>query len=177
MSPRWPDYIDAAHRKIAITAFHYDQLKAALAHSRDNGSGRPDIPVQAFFEGVVTAAISAVDQVAQAANSALGLGAGNGNLFDIAAPAIEARVPCFREWRERPIGRDLRRLRARIVHYSYVKSPTADRNWQVEVTDQNYQGPRSLLDYAEATVAYANELGIITDKLADSLTSNSAAAS
>ena len=177
MPLHWPDYIDAAHRKIDIAAFHCNQLKAALAQSRDNGSSRPDIKIQAFFEGVITAAISAADQVAQAANSALKLRAGNGRLFDVAAPEIEARVPCFREWRERPIGRDLRKLRVRIVHYSYVKSPTVDRNWQVEATNSNYQGSRSLLDYAEATVAYARELGKIADTLADSLASSNAAAS
>lgn len=177
MPSLWPDYIDAAHRKIAIAAFHCDQLKAALAHSRDNISGRPDISIQAFFEGIITATISAADLVAQAANSALNLGAGNGSLFDRAAPEIEARVPRFREWYEQPIGRDLRRLRVRIVHYSYVKSLTADRHWQVEATYPNYQGSRSLLDYAEATVAYARDLGEIANKLADSLASSSAAAS
>ncbi len=172
MQPRWPDYIDAAHRKIEIAAFHCDQLKTALSQSRDNASGCPGIPVQAFFEGVVTSAISAVDQVAQAANTALKLAAGNGNLFDITSPKIEELVPCFREWREQPIGRDLRRLRVRIVHYSYDKSPNAERNWQVETTGSEYQGPRSLIEYAEAAVAYARELGVIADKLSTSLTAS-----
>lgn len=173
MPPRWVDYIDAAHRKIAITAFHCEQLKVALSNTHSNAGGRPEIPVQAFFEGVVTAVISAADQVAQAANSALELGAGNGTLFDVASPVIEARVPDFREWRKQPIGRDLRRLRVRIVHYSYVKSPSVDRNWQVEATGSDYQGPRDLFTYAQAAVAYACKLGPIADRLAESLAANS----
>lgn len=173
MPAHWTDYIDAAHRKIDIAAFHCEQLKAILAQRRGDASERPDIPVQAFFEGVIMAMISAVDQVAQAANSALALHANIGNLFDIASPEIEARVPCFKVWREQPIGRDLRRLRARIVHYSYIKSPCADRNWQVEATSSLYQGPRDLPSYAEAAVEYARELGYIADKLAERLSTNS----
>lgn len=172
MPDRWTEYIDASHRKIAIAEFHCEQLKTALAICRDDASDRPDIPVQAFFEGVITAVISATDQVAQATNSALVLHANSGNLFNVASPAIEARVPCFTRWREQPIGHDLRRLRVRIVHYSYVKSPNADGIWQVETTGTDYHGLRDLSSYADAAVAYAKELGFIADKLALTLLAN-----
>lgn len=74
MPGHWDGYIDAAHRKISIAAFHCVQLKHALANCSPPHDGRPDIPVQAFFEGAVVAAVSAIDQIAQAANSALGWG-------------------------------------------------------------------------------------------------------
>lgn len=165
MPVHWDDYIDAAHRKIGIAEFHCEQLRHTLANYSLLPDGRPDIPTQAFFEGTVVATVSAIDQVAQAINSALGLGLGAGNLFDGAAPEIEQRVPAFRIWRDMPIGRDLRRLRTRMVHYSYDKSPNGDLAWQVEVADAKYTGSRELLAYAQAAVSYARELGAIADEL------------
>ncbi|MFK3844744.1 hypothetical protein [Stenotrophomonas sp. PS02297] len=169
----WSDYVDAAQRKAAIANFHCDQLRLALADCKAPHDGRPDVATQAFFEGVVVAAVSAIDQVAQAANSALRLGLSSGNLFAGASPEIESRVPEFKDWREDPIGRDLRRLRTRMVHYSYCKSATSAPSWQVEVVDANYAGPRELLAYAEAAAAYAQRLGAIAERLRLSLAANS----
>lgn len=171
MSTDWAAYIDAAHRKIAIAEFHCDQLLRALQDGHLDQGHRPSIAIQAFFEGVVTAVISAIDQIAQAANSALKLRAGRGkeSLFDVASPEIEARVPRFKAWREQPIGIDLRRLRTRMVHYSYEKSPDIERNWHVEATGADYTGARDLLSYAVATVAFARELGSLADELHRSL--------
>lgn len=179
MPTNWKAYIDAAHRKIAIAAFHCEQLHTALRDNHIDHGYRPSIAVQAFFEGVVTAVISATDQVAQTANSALNLGAGRGekNLFDVAFPEIEARVPGFKEWREQPIGLDLRRLRTRMVHYRYEKSPRADRNWHVESTGSDYTGARDLRSYASAAVAYARELDVLADQIQESLANAGSAAS
>ena len=176
MPTNWSDYIDAAHRKISIAAFHCEQLRHALANCQPPHDGRPDIPTQAFFEGTVVASISVIDQVAQAANSALGLGLNPGNLFDGTVAKIEQRVPEFRAWRERPIGRDLRRLRTRMVHYSYGKSSCGNPTWQVGVADANYTGSRELFAYAQAAAAYAQELGVIADKLQHSLAAGNLAA-
>jgi hypothetical protein len=172
MSAHWGDYIDAAHRKIAIAVFHCEQLKRALANCPPPHDGRPDIPTQAFFEGAVVATVSAIDQVAQAANSALGLSLQAANLIEGAYPEIEKRVPDFKAWREQPIGRDLRRLRTRMVHYSYDKSPTGDPLWQVGVVDPNYTGSRELFAYAHAAASYGQVLGTIADKLQLSLASS-----
>lgn len=176
MPGHWSDYIDAAQRKASIAAFHCEQLKHALDNCPPPHDGRPDIPTQAFFEGVVVASVSAIDQVAQAANSALGLGLGPGNLFEGASPEIEHRTPEFKAWREQPIGRDLRRLRVRMVHYSYGKSPTGEPSWQVEVADATYAGSRELLAYAQAAVAYAQELAAIAGRLQQSLAASNPAA-
>lgn len=172
----WRDYIDAAHRKAYIAAFHCEQLKHALANCRPPHDGRPDIPTQAFFEGAVVATVSAIDQVAQATNSALGLGLDAGKLFDGTAPEIERRVPEFKAWREQPIGRDLRRLRVRMVHYSYGKSQSGNLSWQVEVADANYTGSRELYAYAQAASSYAQQLATIADTLQESLVASNPAA-
>lgn len=179
MPTDWTAYVDAAHRKIAIAAFHCEQLHTALRNDHTDHGDRPSIAVQAFFEGVITAVISATDQVAQTANSALKLGAGRGrrSLFDVASPEIEARVPGFKEWRKQPIGVDLRRLRARMVHYSYVKSPSADRNWHVEPTGSDYTGARDLFTYASAAATYASELGVLADQLQESIATGDSATS
>ena len=169
MSANWTNYVDAAHRKIDIAAFHCEQLKTVLGQGCSTFTDRPNIPTQAFFEGTVVATVSAIDQVAQAVNSALNLGLAPGNLFAGASPEIESRVPAFKDWKIQPIGIDLRRLRTRMVHYSYIKSSNGDLEWQVETGSPNYTGARDLSAYAEAAVAYGRELGIIADNLMKSL--------
>ena len=172
MPTRWTDYIDAAYRKIDIAAFHYEQLKIILGQYRGPFDSRPTIPIQAYFEGTIVATISAIDQVAQAANSSLNLHLESGNLFEGASKEIESRVSTFKAWREQPIGIDLRRLRTRIVHYSYKKSSNGDQKWHVEMAYENYTGARDLSSYAEATVAYGRELALIIGKLKESLEAN-----
>lgn len=169
MSDTWRSYIDAAHRKIDIATFNCEQLAIALSDSPPPHDGRPSIPTQAFFEGVVVAVVSAVDQVTQAANSALSLGLAASNLFEGAAPEIEKLVPEFKVWRTQPIGRDLRRLRVRMVHYTYEKFASSNPLWQVERANPDYTGPRELLAYARAATTYARELAVIADKLQDAL--------
>jgi len=165
MPTPWVDYIDAAHRKIAIVSFHRGQLKAVLAEYGGSFDALPTIPIQAHFEGTIVATVSAIDQVAQAVNSALGLGLGSDRLFEGASAEIETMIPRFREWREQPIGLDLRRLRVRMVHYSYDKSPNGELQWVVEPANEGYAGPRDLASYADAAVAYGGELGVIADEL------------
>jgi hypothetical protein len=169
MPGRWNRYIDAANRKVEIAAFHFEQLSLALPKCPPPHDGRPDVPTQAFFEGLVVASIAAVDQVAQAANSALDLGLSGGNLFEGAAPQIESRVPEFRCWRTKPIGLDLRRLRVRMIHYSYEKSAAGDPSWQVEIANPAYTGSRDLLAYANAALEHFRELAVIARKLETAL--------
>lgn len=170
MASDWTSYIFAAHRKTAISQFHLAQLDLVLARDEVVTGGFPSIAAQAHFEGVIIAAISAVDQVCQAANSALKLGAGGDTkLFEVAAPQIVARVPEFEAWQLQPFGIDLRRIRARMIHYSYEKEPHSDRNWHVEDAGSGYDGPRDLHSYAKAAMEYAAALDGIADKLSDSL--------
>jgi hypothetical protein len=172
MPTHWTDYIDAAYRKIDIAAFHCEQLKITLGQYSGPFGSRPTIPIQAYFEGTIVATVSAVDQVAQAANSALNLHLESGNLFEGASREIESRIPSFRAWREQPIGIDLRRLRTRIVHYSYIKSSNGDQKWLVETANENYTGARDLSSYAEATVAYGRKLALIIGELKEWFNAN-----
>lgn len=167
--PNWETYIDAARRKIDIATFHGEQLKAALHAEQDDW--RPSIPVQASFEGIVVSVVSAIDQVAQAANSAWKIGAAPGELFQRASAAIEVQIPNFRLWREQPIGLDLRRLRTRMVHYSYDKSAAGGQAWHVEETGSGYSHSREIGSYSEAAIAYAHELARLADELDDLLRS------
>jgi len=170
MSSHWIDCIDAAYRKIDISAFHCEQLKIVLGQYC-GFDGRPSIPIQAYFEGTIVATIAAIDQVAQAVNKALSLGLSSCNLFDGASSEIGRRVPAFNDWREQPIGIDLRKLRVRMVHYSYDKSSNGGAKWLVETANDHYAGARDLSAYADAAVAYGRELGVIADKLKESLAS------
>jgi hypothetical protein len=172
MPSHWTEYLVAAHRKVDIAAFHCEQLKSALGRYNGSFDGCPTIPIQAYFEGTVVAAVSAIDQVAQAANSALELRLRSEDLFDCASSQIERRVPAYRNWRDQPIGVDLRRLRTRIVHYSYTKSSSGDLKWEVETVNGNYAGARDLSAYAEAVVVYCRELAVIADELRESFAAN-----
>lgn len=165
--PIWEAYIDAARRKIDIAIFHGEQLKAALCAEQHDW--RPSVPVQASFEGVVISVVSAIDQVAQAANSAWKLGAAPGELFEKASAVIETELPSFRAWRDQPIGLDLRRLRTRMVHYSYDKSAAGGRAWHVEETGSGYGDSRDVGSYSEAAIAYGHELAHLANELADVL--------
>jgi len=167
MPSHWTDYIDAAHRKIKIAEFHYEQLGVMLKQRTALIDSPPAISTQAFFEGVVVAVVSAMDQVAQSANSARNLGLRPDNLFNGASHEIEKIIPEFKDWREKPIGLDLRRLPTRMVHYSYIKSSNGELVWEVETANENYNGPRDLIGYAESAVSHARELGRLTDHLAD----------
>lgn len=56
-----------------------------------------------------------------------------------------------------PIGPDLRRIRTRIVHYSYKKTPH-ESFWVVESADSAYKGSRELLSYATSAVEFGKRL-------------------
>lgn len=167
---KWEAYLDAARRKIQIASYHAHVLEEQLAQNDFPLDGRPPISVQASFEGVVFAVIAAIDQVAQAVNSALKLGLSSGELFEGVTKEIEVRVPEFRSWRNDPMGLDLRRLRTRMAHYSYQKR-SAKLIWEVESANEAFVGSRELASYAKAAVAYAHTLESFLDSLTRGLSS------
>lgn len=164
----WTNYLDAARRKIEIASFHANALDDFLKRGETPNDGRPPIAVQASFEGVVIAVVAAIDQVAQAVNSALGLRLPPADLFQGASREIEARVPEFKEWRENPLGIDLRRVRTRMMHYSYRKTAAAP-TWDVEVGTVDFKGLRDLSSYAKAAVTYAGALKALVEKVEKNL--------
>jgi len=160
--------LNAAKRKIGIAEFHYQQLKLQLAATEVQSENPPPIPIQAYFEGVVTSIIAAIDQVAQAANYGLSLHLKNGNLVEKGFAALITEIPGLQTWYSNNFGIDLRRIRTRMVHYSYKKMPLA-LVWTVESTDSKYTGSRDLGIYADKALKYGLELAtnfpIIEQKL------------
>jgi hypothetical protein len=151
-SEGWEKCFQAAHRKVAISRYHRDRLEEIIKQS-EPPEELSSIPVQAYFEGVVVSVMAAVDQVAQGVNFAIGLGAKPSKLFEMAFKEIIRLLPKVRMWYENPLGIDLRRIRTRIIHYSYKKSP-AESQWFVESAGMQYKGNRELVAYSIAAVNY-----------------------
>jgi hypothetical protein len=105
--------------------------------------------------------MAAVDQIAQATNSARNLRLPPTELVEKAFNVLGDAVPAINSWYKERIGVDLRRIRTRAVHYSYVKNATKD-NWAVESAgNRDYGGSRELLAYASAAVDYGEQLGLL----------------
>ena len=157
----WPRYIDAAKRQCLIAEYHVRSLEEKLG-TPDRGHDAPPIPVQAHFEGVIVSVMAVVDKVAQAANSALVLSLNQGELVSGAMAELGRQLPGVKDWFEKPIGLDLRRIRVRIIHYFYVKAlHPAGPQWQVESAGTGYTGSRELLSYSQAAVAYGTALSAL----------------
>ena len=148
----WQKYFQAARRKVAIARYHRDRIEEIIKLSEQPGN-LPPIPVQAHFEGVLVSVIAAIDQVAQGVNSALDLGAQPSKRVKIAFEKIIRLLPKVRKWYDNPLGVDLRRIRTRIAHYSYKKTPK-ESYWVVESASTHYKGNRELVAYSIAAVNY-----------------------
>lgn len=163
----WRSELEAAQRKIAIARHHLTLLEQELAGSKSASAATPSIPVQAHFEGAIVSVMAAVDQVAHAYVTGLGL---KGNkvkedkLFERAFTPLAEVLKDIDSWMKDPIGRDLRRIRTRIVHYSYGKTPVGPC-WVVETAGTDYHGSRELLKYASAAVEFGERLGAIIPQI------------
>lgn len=151
---KWSEYLVAAQRKVSVAEFHLSRLRDVLTTQTS-----PEVPieVQAHFEGAVVSVVAAVDQVAQAANAAFSLSAGSGDLFDKAFGVLRERLADVDAWCQEPIGRDLRSIRVRIIHYSYSKA-AHEMGWVVEPGRSEYRGARDLVAYATSAVDYGKRL-------------------
>lgn len=154
---KYKSCLNAASRKIGIAEFHLEQLRIELAATPVQNENPPPIPIQAYFEGVVSSVISAIDQVAQAANYGFSLRLNNGNLVEKGFAALIAEIPQLQTWYGNSLGIDLRRLRRLIVHYSYEKKPLII-TWTVESVGSKYTGSRDLETYADKALKYGLEL-------------------
>lgn len=170
MAP-WQRYIDAAKRKVAIADFHADRLEHVLDKTESDKGLLPPIPVQAHFEGVIVSVMAAVDQVAQAVNSGLGLCLDQGELVSQSFSKLGAVMPELKSWFEDPLGLDLRRIRVRIIHYSYSKTRRGIA-WQVESAGTEYSESRWLLDYAKAAVKYGRQLETLLSRISKHIASS-----
>jgi hypothetical protein len=162
MSEGWREYLDAARRKAEVAAYFSERLIDAHRDVKET-SNPPPIPIQAFFEGVVVSSMAAVDQVGQAVNKALGLKLRPETLVNKAFTRAGMELPNIKKWFDDPLGVDLRRIRTRIVHYCYMKSPNPGKaRWQVEMAGTPYEGSRELVNYSKAAAAYTAQLKELT---------------
>jgi hypothetical protein len=153
----WRQCLEAAQRKLDIASYHADQLTQELVLRNDTRPSLPPIPVQAHFEGIVVSLMAAVDQVAEAVNSGLGLGHSEGERREGAGRAIATAVPDVAAWYRNPLQQDLRSIRVQIVHYTYKKMQDRE-GWAVESVGSKYQGSRELMAYANAAIQYFERL-------------------
>ncbi|MFQ5781190.1 MAG: hypothetical protein ACE5HN_10460 [Nitrospiria bacterium] len=158
---KWSRYTEAAKRQCSIAEYHLRCLQEKLGVPGSSQKA-PPIPVQAHFEGVIISVMAAVDKVAQATNSALGLRLSQGKLVGGAMAKLGSELLSVKNWFEKPVGRDLRCIRVRVIHYSYVKTPhPVVTQWHVESADTDYSGSRELLAYSRADVEYGTALSTI----------------
>jgi hypothetical protein len=101
--------------------------------------------------------MAAVDQVAQAVNSAWQLRLNSSNLVEKAFTTLAEHLPEIGDWFSEQIGRDLRRLRVRMVHYAYAKTPQGP-GWIVESAGTGFSGSRDLVAYANSAAEYGERL-------------------
>ena len=152
------EYFEAASRKVAIAKYHLDELSRVLDEHAGSVQPTPPIPIQAHFEGTVMSVVAGIDQIAQGVNSGLSLSSRPEDLFDRAFAAIKV-VPGVADWVDKPFGRDLRRIRTRMIHYAYAKRPQPSRaSWLVEAAYRAYHGSREILEYARTAVEHGEEL-------------------
>jgi hypothetical protein len=125
----WQQILEAAGRKVAIARLHLDSLQNALRETNETLLDAPPIPVQAYFKGVVISIIAAIDQVDAAVKSTLPQ---PHELEDQnASPFYRLGIPDVAAWYDAFFGRDLRRIRVRMVHYIYAKTSLGP-GWAVE---------------------------------------------
>lgn len=97
--------------------------------------------------------MAAVDKVAQMVNTAFGLGLKESERVQGAFDRVREFIPEVGSWYDEPLGRDLRRIRTRMVHYAYSKGSHSP--WAVEDARTDYDGSRLLGDYAGSATKYA----------------------
>lgn len=153
----WQEYIGAVHRKLEIAAYHVDRLREVVDDRIGSSGSAPAIAVQAHFEGVVVSVMAAVDQVAQAVNSAWQLRLNPSNRVEKAFITLAEHLPEISDWFSEQLGLDLRRLRVRMVHYAYTKTPQGSR-WIIESAGTGFSGSRELIAYANSAVEYGERL-------------------
>ena len=146
---KWQPYLGAARRRMAIARFHLDGLQQLLHQHSEVRSDAPPIPVQAYFDGVVTSVSAAIELVMQAIQTLPPMVRPPGFLASLSQDVAE--------WYSEPFREDLRKLRNRITHFSYVKAPEG-LNWAVQPVGSAWRGSRELWSYARCAVEYGARL-------------------
>jgi hypothetical protein len=158
----WHEYIRAAERKVRIARYHLDRLQELPTHS-----SQPSIGQQAHFEGVITAFVGAIEQVAGAIYEA----GGGGRDWPKLSPMLDSihALPVhgqLEEWNGEAIVRDVSRIRNRAAHRYYSK---AVGEVQRPSGGTDYGGSRQLLSYCSAAVRHLESLAPLLARLEEEL--------
>lgn len=165
-------YIEAARNKISLARRHLAMLSAFRAGEPNE---REDI--QLNFEGVIRNGESAVDQLAEAVASRLGLRLRNPSAQRVIQAVTdklgeqEPFVVRLREWVSASIVIDAHKRRRDAVHHHYEKRPYKPlATWVLEAQSINgapspYDGPLDVHSYCDAYVETLTLLEIAADEL------------
>jgi len=149
------DFLNAAGRKVKISKYHLEELQKHLV--RDAHGSCVPVPVQAHFEGVIFSVIAADDQIAAAIRRMLGGRAGGETANKEQFQKLVVEVPELGAWQENAIYNDLRKVRDRAAHLSYVKGWERER-LMVQEVGSGYRGCREIQHYSNAAVRHAEQL-------------------
>lgn len=158
----WHEYIRAAERKVRIARYHLERLQELPPDI-----SQPSIGQQAHFEGVITAFVGAMEQVAGAIYEA----GGGGRDWPKLTPMLDwiHALPVrgqLEEWNGQAIVRDVSRIRNRAAHRYYSK---ADGEVQKPLGGTDYDGSRQLLPYCSAVVRHLECLAPLLPRLEEEL--------
>jgi hypothetical protein len=158
----WHEYIRAAERKVRIARYHLERLQELPPDI-----SQPSIGQQAHFEGVITAFVGAMEQVAGAIYEA----GGGGRDWPKLTPMLNwiHTLPVrdqLEEWNGQAIVRDVSRIRNRAAHRYYSK---ADGEVQKPLGGTDYDGSRQLLPYCSAVVRHLECLAPLLARLEEEL--------
>ncbi len=154
------EYLFAVARKIEVARYHLESLLGELEPEGDATLGElATIPVQAHFEGVLTAAVGASDQLAEALNIGLDLGVSQANLGRVLKLMSHSSLrERLEQWHQRPIAADYREVRRLVTHHWSVKTVEGPQIEVQPVPRRGYGGPRDLGSYTRAAVEHLAEL-------------------
>lgn len=154
------EYLFAVARKIEIARYHLERLAEELGPGGGALLGdHPTIAVQAHFEGVLTAAVGASDQLAEGLNLGLDLRIAQANLHRVLEAMSHSRLrERLEQWQHRSLAADYREVRRLVTHHWSVKTVDGPQIEVQRVLSSEYDGPRDLGNYARAVVDHLVEL-------------------
>jgi hypothetical protein len=160
----WYAYLEAAQRKILIARYHSSLLRSALTEQPPGASAT--IPVQASFEGMLSAMVSAADQVAEGINIAYACNLDKPTLADVIHFLPQPLRRRFGKWHQKPVAADVRDIRRLIVHHHHAKTPDGPMLVVQEPSSARpYGGSREIGAYADAVVAHCLRFSELIDSL------------
>jgi len=148
-------FFTAAVRQGEISRYHLWELHRDLCP--DPCPYPIPVPVQAHFEGVIISAVAVEDKIAMAISQLLGDKTGDEDKNRRIFEKLTSHIEGLRCWLQKPIRKDLRAVRALVVHQFSNKRPDAP-GLVIEKPSSEYGESPELREYCFAAVKHAHEL-------------------